>query len=89
VTTNVRRNILINQKNTAEKTNKTRVSAENIKMNDLVWLTTKNSQTNGPHKFLARYFGPFKVLNKPTESTVKLDLGIINNKNKVYLTHGI
>jgi hypothetical protein len=31
VTTDVRRNILINQKKASEKTNKTSVSAENIK----------------------------------------------------------
>jgi hypothetical protein len=45
VTTDVRRNILLNQKKTAEKSNKTRVRAENININDLVWLTTKNSPT--------------------------------------------
>jgi hypothetical protein len=51
VTTDVRRNILINQKKTAEKTNKTRVSAENIKINDPVWLTTNNSQLMGHISF--------------------------------------
>jgi hypothetical protein len=46
------------------------------------WLTTKNTQPNGPKKLGPRYTGPYKAIATPTPVSVTLDLGPTNNRRQ-------